>query len=696
MNDDMKNKNISSADFEFMQAGEKIYDKKFETKPIGYFKDAMIRFRKNRTNVVATAILFVIIALTVIIPLISTKNFTVLESELAFLPPRIPGLAQLGIMDGTSKKESIPADINELFKSEKNADGEYILYKWDTTDNGADGVAGNEDDADLYWVVQDQEGLVEIDTEFELYLPTTYPANVLDLNTLENVEQMCTDKSDLCQGGETVISTDAGATHVYVDSTSKFFFVKTDNPTLEVVVDEFVNNNNSELKVLIQTTFGGEWEEAISITEAGTYTIDIFETFNVASTIGSNVRFELISNSKEDKVMLTSVAMFDDTSLVDLDDVDGDGDVDELIPTKIDDGYELASYVINTDDDSAGLLVRRNGTIIMTNFKYLNYVAALGNQDRVGFPSSEFDELVAANGDCMPIGVTTINSSADYIGEYPATCAIVEVYGVNDPVTIDGVEYFSYDLTLNYQLYKGYEEMPYFYFGTDFNGRDLFTLLWVATRTSLLIGVVVAAINVSVGIVYGAIAGYYGGTTDIILQRFAEIIGRIPWLVTLSIFVSFFGPGLQTLILILIVSGWIGPQSVTRTQFYRYKGREYVLASRTLGAKDSRLIFRHILPNGIGTIITSSILMIPYTIFSESTISYLGFGVGHGQEFNIFGITFSGVSVGVLLSDGRNYLLDRPYLTIFPSLLISVLMITFNMFGNALRDAFNPALRGSE
>ncbi len=224
----------------------------------------------------------------------------------------------------------------------------------------------------------------------------------------------------------------------------------------------------------------------------------------------------------------------------------------------------------------------------------------------------------------------------------------------------------------------------------------MFTLMWVATRTPLLIGVIVATINITVGIIFGAISGYYGGTVDIIMQRFSEVIGRVPWLVTLSIFISLFGPGLRTLIFILIFSGWIGVAYVTRTQFYRYKGREYVLASRTLGAKDSRLIFRHILPNGIGTIITSSVLTVPYVIFAESTISYLGFGIGHGQSFNVFGLTFSGVSIGVLLADGRTELLGKPYLTLWPALLISILMITFNMFGNALRDAFNPALRGSE
>jgi ABC-type dipeptide/oligopeptide/nickel transport system permease subunit len=221
-------------------------------------------------------------------------------------------------------------------------------------------------------------------------------------------------------------------------------------------------------------------------------------------------------------------------------------------------------------------------------------------------------------------------------------------------------------------------------------------LIWIGLRTSLLIGLFVSAINIAIGVVYGAISGYYGGQVDIIMQRFAEIIGRIPWLVTLSIFMAYFQAGFTSLILILIVSGWIGVSSVTRTQFYRYKGREYVLASRTLGAKDGRLIFRHILPNGIGTIITSSILLIPTVIFSEATLSYLGFGIGHGQSLNILGWELSGVSIGVLLNDGRNKLQNYPHLTIFPAIIISILMITFNMFGNALRDAFNPALRGSE
>ena len=137
-----------------------------------------------------------------------------------------------------------------------------------------------------------------------------------------------------------------------------------------------------------------------------------------------------------------------------------------------------------------------------------------------------------------------------------------------------------------------------------------------------------------------------------------------------------------------VYSGWVGVAGTTRMQFYRFKGQEYVLASRTLGAKDSRLIFKHILPNAIGTLVTSSVLMIPGVIFSESSLSYLGI-----IDFSSSGIN----SIGVLLNEGQHAGLQyNPHVLLFPSLIISLLMISFNLFGNGLRDAFNTSLKGSE
>jgi oligopeptide transport system permease protein len=166
------------------------------------------------------------------------------------------------------------------------------------------------------------------------------------------------------------------------------------------------------------------------------------------------------------------------------------------------------------------------------------------------------------------------------------------------------------------------------------------------------------------------------------MERFTEILGGVPWIVLMTLIILLFGSNFVTFLFALTLTGWIGTASLTRSQFYRYKRREYILASRTLGAKDDRLIFRHILPNAIGPIVTSSVLIIPGVIFAEASISYLGLGL-QGLP-----------SLGVALSRSQAYLQTSPHLTLFSGLIISLLLISFNLFGNGLRDAFNPSLKG--
>ena len=142
-----------------------------------------------------------------------------------------------------------------------------------------------------------------------------------------------------------------------------------------------------------------------------------------------------------------------------------------------------------------------------------------------------------------------------------------------------------------------------------------------------------------------------------------------------------------SLLFAFVLTGWIGIAHRVRTQFYRFKNSEYVLAARTLGARDSRLIFRHVLPNSLGTIITGTVLIIPGVIFSESMLTYLG----------IVNLETSGLtSIGTMLSNGQAYLSTYPHIIAFPAVFISLLEISFNLFGNGLRDAFNPSLRGAE
>ena len=237
-------------------------------------------------------------------------------------------------------------------------------------------------------------------------------------------------------------------------------------------------------------------------------------------------------------------------------------------------------------------------------------------------------------------------------------------------------------IKLDLYKYKGAEE-HYFIFGTDNIGRDLFVRLWRGTRISLLIGVISVLINCFIGVVYGAVSGYYGGKVDMVMQRLAEILGGIPFLVMSILFIMVLGAGVWSFILVLIVTGWIGMSRMIRAQFYRYKDYEYVMASRTMGAPDRTLIFRHILPNAIGPIITQANFAVPSAIFSESFLSYLGLGIQAPEP-----------SIGVLLAEGQKVLTSSPHLTLFPALVVSALMLAFNMFGNGLRDAFDPRMRG--
>ncbi len=250
----------------------------------------------------------------------------------------------------------------------------------------------------------------------------------------------------------------------------------------------------------------------------------------------------------------------------------------------------------------------------------------------------------------------------------------------------------GYHVRVLYKEYYRYLHGHYasFLFGTNQHGQDILVSLASGARLSFILAISVSVINFFIGIIYGAVSGYYGGAVDLIMERITDILSSIPFIVVATLFQMHLsekvGP-LVSLLFAFVLTGWIGIASRVRTQFYRFKNQEYILAARTLGAKDRRLIFRHILPNSLGTIITGTVLIIPGVIFSESMLSYLG----------IINLETTGMtSVGTLLAQGQSYLSKFPHIILFPSLFISLLEISFNLFGNGLRDAFNPSLRGAD
>jgi ABC-type dipeptide/oligopeptide/nickel transport system permease subunit len=709
----LKQETVDKSQFEFVQKDKKLYDKKFQTKPIGYFKDAMMRFARNKTNVVASSILAVLILLSIFVPIFSTKNAEVLESQIAQLPPRIPILENWGIADGTASYEEVPISY----------DNPYL----DADDNPYLDGDGNI----LYMPEGEYSEFIEEGSLVNYWLPCTNKESTCEDGTVE-LQKQYVDKGVAVYATHPEDSVDQEGNDIIIYTISELeslFFPNEVLIELEIDMDSAFNANvldgTASFEVYFQEVSSKDGDDALVkvLDTSDPTTYESFEngiySVNVADHPGLifGDLFDFSVMPETYRVILAYESDIKDSGVIQSFRVHVDPTRDSFIygpeedPEERDDfiyaeGFELSQYKLATsifDENNealyAGNILRIDGQRLNADYTVDAYSRAFGPVYRNGFRGSEFEELMES---CTYADGTPYDNQNPVPGVMDDNCPILELIERNDEdaITVPGKgTFYTYDVYLNYRVYAGYDEMPYYLFGTSAAGYDMVKLIWIGLRTSLLIGLVVSFINIAIGVVYGAISGYYGGQVDIIMQRFAEIIGRIPWLVTLSIFMAYFEAGFTSLILILIVSGWIGVASITRTQFYRYKGREYVLASRTLGAKDGRLIFRHILPNGIGTIITSSILMIPTVIFSEATLSYLGFGIGHGQSFSLFGIdalTLDGVSIGVLLNDGRNKLQNYPHLTLFPAIIISILMITFNMFGNALRDAFNPALRGSE
>lgn len=615
-------------DFILIQTDVQMKDKKLDTKPTTFLKDAFRRFCKNKSSVIASIILGALILLTIFVPMFSNANITTVSSREQFLAPKLFE-AGTGFWDGTRSYTRVVYDtVNEIPAL-----------------------------SERYSIAAVKASLVSITVDAE---PT-----LIDTANLYGV------------GGVAVFATDATiANKNAVISSKPTAFTANGGYKLDVVFSDEEDVSASKLGEYAVYLLSGDEKLVLRdfSTDYSPLSVNISEVLTAAglTSLRAQVVFEVKSSADNFRYILVESAILSAN--------EGVANAEELEQISFDDATAFVQVSDTTDMAywaSTGRKGIHNSMIYYCDYTLDTYYLVYGDGDLVTYPVTEINSWIDS-GWCI----------------YDASVGPESFVKLSDECPVDSVEnqtvnritgkLLSFDARgFNYKK-MGYDEMPKFLFGTDVSGFDLFTRSFAGLRTSLILGLCTAAFCFCFGIVWGSISGYFGGNVDLLMERFTDILGGVPWIVVMTLCILHFGNNFFTFVLALCMTGWIGTASRTRTQFYRFKGREYVLASRTLGSSDMRLIFKHILPNGMGTIVTSSVLMITSSIYSEATLAYLNLGLQGRQSF------------GVMMAQNQPYLGVYPNLVIFPAVVMALMMVSFNLFGNGLRDAINPTLKGSE
>ena len=690
---------ITADDFTLTEVDSSIHEQKFQTKPTTFTKDAFRRFKKNKSSVAATYILGTLILLSIVIPIVDRSNIKDSHPDEIFLSPKLFN-AGTGFWDGTERYSNIAVDISEMPNA--TTEEEKQEHWWPSPDVYTQRSAiSKKKFTDLTYVNSlsnlgtfGKEGYVHFGfdrkelkegTEFVEFSSQEIPELELTADSLylSAFDTYDAEKIQAKEGKE-----DFGLPTNYVLGDSAVFFSYYEGDTKQEVqlidyakrhdigsaVASYKKDKVDIANVITTQTGKTTFEKARFAVKMPTTGEDRY----VCSLIGA-LAFE--SNFAEEETN----AIFADMSFT---------DATKALTKTANDKFAYWS--------STGLRTIYLSKAYFCSFVYDTYEAKYGIAVDPNFSIKDLLRY-QKNGWISfktPLGDSTLRDLEDlgfYLDVNNFTCQILdaEKCPITKPLTIDdfvyptpsdGIAVGEIVCKAEVCRYKkfGYSSMPRFLLGTDESGRDMLKYVFEGLRTSLIVATLTFLICFTFGVIWGSISGYFGGNVDLIMERITDILGRIPFMVLMTLLILHWGSSLPMFVMALCMTGWIGTASLTRTQFYRFRGREYVLASRTLGASDARLIAKHIFPNGLGTIITAEVLIIPSVIFSEANIAYLGLGLQNVS------------SLGVILSDNQKWLSVHPYLLLFPSIIIALLMISFNLFGNGLRDAVNPSLKGED